>query len=1041
MATYFDEVYADEDTYIVKQNPSLNAGNLSYLILQFGQGGDSQCNILLKFSIPSGTLLNATLQLYVKNYTDMGTFRIRQVERNWSGGTVTWGNYSQVNVGTGEKQQSSAFPTKNAYWDIDITNVVGASAGQDIALLIYPTSAEINLTLGSREAGQYPKLKLEYEEVITPGKGVLNLTSLPTGATVYDNDVVIGNTPFSGELTAGSHDMRLSLSGFQDYAWLQTINDQETHAFHHDLVPLLPTTGTVNVTTDPTNCAVHIDNITVGYSPWSGEVEEGTHEFRVNTGGYYAQMWQETIVAGQTHNIHRVLDPAAVAQGTVTITSTPDGAAFYVDNAFIGNTSWSGLVDAGTHTFKLTAAGHEDEVFSYTVVDGGTHTIHKDLTLIDVGYVYKQLPEPPVDFPTAFIPIYQQLDIYADANDTEDFMSYLKTHAWDTASPAPFLMVFFAVFGVVSTVVGFLGSYIIAHFLFEEALQALDMTYWEMQTQKQWDLADAALAKKREFLEAGIWTDFTTYIPMLNVVKAVEKYKEVAMFKLIIDETMVQRKIDKVVKPDPGDISMWADAYNQGLPTDPYLPKAPAILKVNVNAPAGTIVVNKLGYSTMFPFEIQLPAGTYTVEVAAEGKISEARSVTLNPYDDKTVDFYLTKAEELPPDTGTITVNSTPPQARIYVDHEFKWEFTDTTFTVEVGSHTLTVKLYGYKDHTEIFTIAKDETKTFDIDLLLIGIPEDTGSLNVASSPAGAKIYKDGVFMWEYTDTMITVPVGTYTFTIKLKDYKDVSKDFTIEKDTVKTWYETLESTLPEVKEETGLVSISSEPVGAKIYELGEFMFEYTNTTLVLPVGEYYFTLKKVGYEEVSKTITIEKDVVKTWHVDMLSTVVEDYVTITIYSLPTEARIYIDDEFIYEFTNTTIRAPAGAHHITLKQTGYRDIKINYDWSAGTVKAIQATFALGYGGEDIVEIPADEVTIPLEPTAPDVRNAWEVTIKGVDSRTGEPVAAWILVDDDFVGHTTPAIVYLLAESTFNIKLRAKGYRQGEIDYTTPALPTV
>ena len=87
---------------------------------------------------------------------------------------------------------------------------------------------------------------------------------------------------------------------------------------------------------------------------------------------------------------------------------------------------------------------------------------------------------------------------------------------------------------------------------------------------------------------------------------------------------------------------------------------------------------------------------------------------------------------------------------------------------------------------------------------------------------------------------------------------------------------------------------------------------------------------------------------------------------------------------------------------------------------------------------MAEPPPMVLTIDMEPT---VRtwNTWAVTINAKDVDSGEAIAAWVLIDDDFQGSTTPMVVYLAPSSTYNLKLRAKGYKQTEQEVITEALP--
>jgi len=86
-------------------------------------------------------------------------------------------------------------------------------------------------------------------------------------------------------------------------------------------------------------------------------------------------------------------------------------------------------------------------------------------------------------------------------------------------------------------------------------------------------------------------------------------------------------------------------------------------------------------------------------------------------------------------------------------------------------------------------------------------------------------------------------------------------------------------------------------------------------------------------------------------------------------------------------------------------------------------------------------PEEEIIIPLEPSdGRVVYNAWKYTIRAVDANTGEELYAGILIDDVYMDKYTPNYFYLWPEASYNIKIRKRGYKQGEIIIDTPALPT-
>lgn len=433
--------------------------------------------------------------------------------------------------------------------------------------------------------------------------------------------------------------------------------------------------------------------------------------------------------------------------------------------------------------------------------------------------VLKVLPVPPADFPPSFLPTYRLLDEALDRKDTAGVLKILREHGLDEGSPIVFISAALAIVGVVSLIATVVGSYALAAFLFEETLQTLDITIFQAQSNGQWDLAQTGVDKKREVLEKGIWDNIKAFIPVLTIINAVDKFVDASVFKLSIDDQIISRQISRVVEPKAGAIKLYSEALDAGTDPAAYAPLAPALLRINVNAVGGEVEWNGTGVSAEFPFEISLPAGNYNVKISAVGMIPLTKSISLDPYEDKIVDYFLKGGSDVSvEEMGTLIVTSTPTGAKIYIDQEYVFEQTDTSLPVQVGEHILTLKKTGYEDVTKGFSI-----KTGQDTRIYLALPEISGNGN----------------------------------------------------------------------------------------------------------GQ-------------------------------------------------------DD--------------------------------------------------GNG-----EGPEEEIVISLDPGAPEY-NAWKVTIRGIDSSTNEDLAAWILINDVFMGKATPASFFLAPKATYNIKLRLKGYKQGEVTFTTKELPT-
>ena len=336
---------------------------------------------------------------------------------------------------------------------------------------------------------------------------------------------------------------------------------------------------------------------------------------------------------------------------------------------------------------------------------------------------YKILDPPPADFPAKFLPYYKDLDTALFNNDKEAVLAIMKAHWWEEGS-LTLGAILAGLASVVGAIVAVIGSYGFSGFLFEEALQTLDMAIFQAQSNKQYDLAAIAIQKKQDFMDEGIWANIYGKIPFVNIIQAVQRFKEASQTKLTIDQMLLDRQIFNVSEPDPGDVVGWAQAYDVGAPTEVFDPKVTGILRVNVNAPGGTVVIDGLGYSSIFPFNIELEAGTHVVEVGAEGKVGQTKTVTLGGYEDKIEEFYLSSAPIPPPDDGKLTINSDPIGAKIYIDDEYKYEYTNTMILVSPGHHKLTLKINDYEDKSEEFDITANEEKTISMVLDPIGTPE-----------------------------------------------------------------------------------------------------------------------------------------------------------------------------------------------------------------------------------------------------------------------------------------------------------------------------
>jgi hypothetical protein len=150
------------------------------------------------------------------------------------------------------------------------------------------------------------------------------MVSNPQGAAAYVDGTYYGLTPaLAPGLNAGTHQVRFSLAGFQDYLGFVTVVGGQTTTVTQTLVVAptgtptptpVPGTGTIAVTSVPGGAQVFLDSAYVGISPLTiPSVQPGSHVVTITQTGY--QNYAVTVTVQS--------DQIAQVSGTLTPVTTP----------------------------------------------------------------------------------------------------------------------------------------------------------------------------------------------------------------------------------------------------------------------------------------------------------------------------------------------------------------------------------------------------------------------------------------------------------------------------------------------------------------------------------------------------------------------------------------------------------------------------------------------------------------------------------------------------------------------------------------------
>ncbi|WFN33774.1 PEGA domain-containing protein [Methanogenium sp. S4BF] len=275
----------------------------------------------------------------------------------------------------------------------------GTTTGGLLSVAVYSTATPYSTVTASKSgftsasqslpatpsAGEHQSVYLTVNPV-TPTTGNLQVSSSPSGAAVYVNNVYYGTTPHTvSNLPAGNNDLKLTYSGYNDYRDTVKIIAGQTTSTYASL-QAQATYGTLSVSSSPSNANIYLDGSYKGTTPRTiGGLSQGAHTLEITMPGY--QEWTNTVQihSNQVSYVTATLaaDPQTTT-GSISVTSNPSYASVYIDGVYYGTTNpgqalMANSIAAGSHVVKVTLSGYDDSVSTVTVNSGQTTTVSANL--------------------------------------------------------------------------------------------------------------------------------------------------------------------------------------------------------------------------------------------------------------------------------------------------------------------------------------------------------------------------------------------------------------------------------------------------------------------------------------------------------------------------------------------------------------------------------------------------------------------------------------------------------------------------------------
>lgn len=224
--------------------------------------------------------------------------------------------------------------------------------------------------------------------------GSIRVNSTPTGAVVYIDDEETGYTTpctLSG-IEVGTHSVRVEKEGYiqPDEVWINVVANTVVEAAFN----LTPETGSIAVSTIPTNASILLDGNVTGLFTDAvlEEVPVGEHMVELVLPGYRNATQKVVVEKDECTTIDLVLfsentTPTEVTPGTgsIFISSVPTNASILIDGKETGTRTNATLdaVPAGEHTIELVMPGYRNVTRTVIVKSGESSTLEMILSPVD----------------------------------------------------------------------------------------------------------------------------------------------------------------------------------------------------------------------------------------------------------------------------------------------------------------------------------------------------------------------------------------------------------------------------------------------------------------------------------------------------------------------------------------------------------------------------------------------------------------------------------------------------------------------------------
>ncbi|MDE4907811.1 PEGA domain-containing protein [Methanogenium marinum] len=222
----------------------------------------------------------------------------------------------------------------------------------------------------------------------TPSYGSIRVISSPAGAiaTIDGSTWQYTPTTFSTLRAGTSHEVSITMSGYQSYHTSAYVTAGQTVTINARLTPTPQETGSLNINTVPTGADIYVDGHYLAESPFVvTNLAPGSHTVRLHKAGYDEYLRTVTVNAGQQTPVTVTFTTQQSTMGSIEVGSTPGGSSVFLDGKYMGQTPVSSYFDLtsvseGSHTIRITHTDYDDYTQTVYVKGGNVMTVNAQLS-------------------------------------------------------------------------------------------------------------------------------------------------------------------------------------------------------------------------------------------------------------------------------------------------------------------------------------------------------------------------------------------------------------------------------------------------------------------------------------------------------------------------------------------------------------------------------------------------------------------------------------------------------------------------------------